>query len=104
MHNLGPLVKGKDHCTAHVHPSDAERLGLTDGAQALLRSAAGRIEAPVEITDAVMPGVVSLPHGWGHDAAGMRMDVATAHAGVNRSAHAGAQHVGWRGRRVTQMG
>ncbi|HZI91989.1 MAG TPA: molybdopterin-dependent oxidoreductase [Thermoleophilaceae bacterium] len=83
MHNLGPLVKGKDRCTAHVHPSDAERLGLTDGAQALLRSAAGRIEAPVEITDAVMPGVVSLPHGWGHDAAGMRMDVATAHAGVN---------------------
>ncbi len=83
MHNLAPLVKGKDRCTAHVHPSDAERLGLTDGSKALLRSARGEIEAPVEITDAVMPGVVSVPHGWGHDAAGVRMEVAAAHAGVN---------------------
>ncbi|MBA3358395.1 MAG: molybdopterin-dependent oxidoreductase [Thermoleophilaceae bacterium] len=83
MHNLGPLVKGKDSCTAHVHPSDAERLGLVDGEAAVLRSATGQIEAPVEITDAVMPGVVSVPHGWGHDAPGMRMDVAAAHAGVN---------------------
>ena len=83
MHNLGPLVKGKESCTAHVHPSDAERLGLIDGAAAVLRSAAGQIEAPVEITDAVMPGVVSIPHGWGHDGPGMRMEVAAAHAGVN---------------------
>ena len=83
MHNLGPLVKGKDRCTAHVHPSDAERLGLTEGAAALLRSAAGQIEAPVEITDEVMPGVVSVPHGWGHDDPGVRMGVASAHAGVN---------------------
>ena len=83
MHNLEPLVKGKDRCTAHVHPSDAERLGLTEGAAALLRSAAGQIEAPVEITDEVMPGVVSVPHGWGHDDPGVRMGVASAHAGVN---------------------
>ena len=48
-----------------------------------MRSRAGALEAPVEVTDAVMPGVVSLPHGWGHDAAGARMDVAGAHAGVN---------------------
>jgi len=83
MHNLPALVKGKDGCTLHIHPDDAERLGLADGEQALVRSAAGSVEAPVEVTDAIMPGVVSIPHGWGHDAAGVRMGVASAHAGVN---------------------
>ena len=66
-----------------MHPDDAQRLGLADGGAARLRSAAGEIEAPVEMTDAVMPGVVSVPHGWGHDAPGMRMRVAGAHPGVN---------------------
>ena len=83
MHNLEPLVKGKERCTAQLHPDDAERLGLAEGAAAVLRSAAGAVEAPVEITDSVMPGVVSLPHGWGHDQPGMRMAVAGAHHGVN---------------------
>jgi anaerobic selenocysteine-containing dehydrogenase len=83
MHNLAPLVKGKDRCTAHVNPEDAERLGLTDGAMATLSSRTGRIVAPVEVTDTVMPGVVSVPHGWGHDQPGMRMAVAETHAGVN---------------------
>jgi anaerobic selenocysteine-containing dehydrogenase len=83
MHNLPALVKGKERCTMHIHPDDADRLGLEDGRQALLRSAAGELEAPVEITDAIMPGVVSIPHGWGHDAAGARLRVAAEHAGVN---------------------
>jgi anaerobic selenocysteine-containing dehydrogenase len=83
MHNLEPLVKGKDRCTMHVHPADAERLGLADGALARVSSRAGEIDAPVEVTDAIMPGVVSIPHGWGHDAPGARMAVASAHAGVN---------------------
>jgi len=83
MHNLEPLVKGKESCTAQLHPDDAERLGLAEGAAAVLSSAAGQVEAPVEITDSVMPGVVSLPHGWGHDQPGMRMAVAGAHHGVN---------------------
>ncbi len=83
MHNLEPLVKGKERCTAQMHPDDAARLGLSEGAAAVLRSAAGRVEAPVEITDSVMPGVVSLPHGWGHDQPGTRMAVAGAHHGVN---------------------
>jgi anaerobic selenocysteine-containing dehydrogenase len=83
MHNLPALVKGKERCTMHVHPDDADRLGLEDGRRALLRSAAGELEAPVEITDAIMPGVVSIPHGWGHDAAGARLRVAAEHAGVN---------------------
>jgi anaerobic selenocysteine-containing dehydrogenase len=83
MHNLPALVKGKDRCTLHIHPDDAARLGLGDGGRALVSSAAGRIEAPVEVTDAIMPGVVSIPHGWGHDAPGVRMRVASDHAGVN---------------------
>ena len=83
MHNLPALVKGKESCTLHIHPDDAERLGLADGASAVVRSAAGSVEAPVEVTDGIMPGVVSIPHGWGHDAEGVRMGVASAHAGVN---------------------
>jgi anaerobic selenocysteine-containing dehydrogenase len=83
MHNLEPLVKGKDRCTLWIHPDDAERLGVADGGQARVASRTGALEAPVEVTDAIMPGVVSIPHGWGHDAPGARMDVARAHAGVN---------------------
>ena len=83
MHNLTPLVKGRESCTAQVSCADAARLGLTDGGRARVRSRAGAIEVQVEVTDAVMPGVVSIPHGWGHDAAGVRMSVAAAHPGVN---------------------
>jgi anaerobic selenocysteine-containing dehydrogenase len=83
MHNLPALVKGKDSCTLHIHPDDAERLQLADGEQAVVRSVAGSLVASVEVTDEIMPGVVSIPHGWGHDAAGVRMGVASAHAGVN---------------------
>src|SRR4051794_39570690 len=83
MHNIQPLVKGKERCTAHIHPDDAARLGLTDGEPARVSSRAGAVEVPVEVTDAVMPGVVSIPHGWGHDVDGVRMEVASAHAGTN---------------------
>ncbi len=83
MHNLPGLVSGRERCTLHVHPDDARRLGLADGARARVRSRAGSVEAPVQITDAVMPGVASLPHGWGHDDPGARLGVARAHAGVS---------------------
>jgi anaerobic selenocysteine-containing dehydrogenase len=83
MHNVNVLVKGKPQCTLHVHPDDAGRLGLVDGGKAEVRSRAGAVVAPVEVTDAVMPGVVSLPHGWGHDLEGVEMAVAGAHAGVS---------------------
>ncbi|HEX2436136.1 MAG TPA: molybdopterin-dependent oxidoreductase [Solirubrobacterales bacterium] len=83
MHNLPALVKGKDRCTMWVNPADAERLGLGDGSSARLTSSAGELTAPVEVTDEIMPGVVSIPHGWGHDAPGVRLRVAAEHAGVN---------------------
>ncbi len=83
MHNLPALVKGRPACTLHVHPDDAARFGLRNGALARIASRVGTVEAPVEITDAVMPGVVSLPHGWGHDRPGTAMRVAAAHPGAN---------------------
>ena len=83
MHNLEPLVRGKNRCTAQLHPSDANRLGIADGGTAVVRSRAGEIKIPVEVTDAIRPGVVSIPHGWGHDVDGTRTSVAKAHAGVN---------------------
>ena len=83
MHNIQPLVRGKERCTAHVHPDDAARLGLEDGELARVSSRAGAVEVPVEVTEGVMPGVVSIPHGWGHDVDGMRMTVASAYAGTN---------------------
>jgi len=83
MHNLDVLVKGKPRCTMHVHPDDAHRLGLIAGAAARVKSRTGEILVPVEVTDAVMPGVVSIPHGWGHSVPGVAMAVAAEHAGVN---------------------
>jgi len=83
MHNLPALIKGPPRCTLLVHPDDAARLGLADGAPARITSRVGEVVAPVAISEEVMPGVVSLPHGFGHDLAGARTAVATGHAGVN---------------------
>jgi hypothetical protein len=83
MHNVGVLIKGRERCTLHVHPDDAARLGLVDGGQAEVTSRVGSVVAPVEVTDAIRSGVVSLPHGWGHDAAGADLSVAATRAGVN---------------------
>ncbi|HEU5473009.1 MAG TPA: molybdopterin-dependent oxidoreductase [Actinophytocola sp.] len=83
MHNVETLVRGQNRCTAQLHPDDASRLGLRDGALAVIRSRAGKVELPVEITDTLRPGVVSIPHGWGHDVDGVRTAVATAHPGAN---------------------
>lgn len=83
MHNIHLLTKGKERCTLLVHPLDADRLGLSAGSKALVRTHIAALEAPVEISDEVMPGVVSLPHGWGHDIPGTRQKVASARPGVN---------------------
>ncbi len=83
MHNLPLLVSGPAQCTLHVHPDDAAAHDLLDGDRAELRSRTGVVQAVVEVTDTVMPGVVSLPHGWGHDAPGTELRVAAAHAGTN---------------------
>jgi len=83
MHNLDVLVKGKPRCTMYMHPEDAARLAMADGSLARVTSRAGTIEVPVEVTDAIMPGVVSIPHGWGHGQPHAQLRVAATHAGVN---------------------
>ena len=82
-HNVAGLAKGRDLCTLQVHPDDARTHGLVDGATARVRSAAGEVEATVECTDALRPGVVSLPHGFGHDLDGVELSVARRTPGVN---------------------
>jgi anaerobic selenocysteine-containing dehydrogenase len=86
FHNLPALAKGKERCTLLVHPDDAKALGLAAGARARVRSRVGVVEAPVEVSDAMMRGVVSLPHGFGHDAAGAQLGVAAKRPGVNSNA------------------
>jgi anaerobic selenocysteine-containing dehydrogenase len=76
-------VKGKPRCTLHLHPEDAARLGVDDGAVVRVRSRVGEVEIPVEVTDGIMRGVVSIPHGWGHDLDGADLEVAGRYAGVN---------------------
>ncbi|MET8509567.1 molybdopterin oxidoreductase family protein [Streptomyces sp. NPDC004787] len=83
LHNIPSLSGGSNRCTLQVHPSDAERLGLAAGAPARVEGTGGALTAEVEITEEVRPGVVSLPHGWGHDRPGTRLRVAADRPGVN---------------------
>ena len=83
LHNIEGLAVHRVRCTLQVHPDDARVLGLTDGGRARVSSSVGEVTAPVEVTDKIMPGVVSLPHGWGHDAPGTRLSVARTDPGVN---------------------
>jgi anaerobic selenocysteine-containing dehydrogenase len=82
LHNVEAMVKGPERCTLLVHPEDAARLGLADGGRATLRSGVGQVVAPVEVSDEVMPGVVCLPHGWGHSLEGTQLRVASSRPGV----------------------
>lgn len=86
MHNLPTLAKGPFRCTALVHPDDAARHGVTDGALATLRNGPRSVQAQVHISDQMMPGVVSLPHGWGHNLPGAQLRVAAERPGANINA------------------
>lgn len=83
MHNSERLVKGKERCTVLVNRGDAAALGLTDGQPVQVQSQVGAITLPAELTDDIMSGVVSIPHGWGHNRPGTRQDVAQQHPGVS---------------------
>lgn len=83
MHNVPALTGGTNRCTLHIHPEDAERLGVVDGAPVRVKGAGGEVTAPAEITDGLRRGVVSLPHGWGHDRPGTRLSHAATDPGVN---------------------
>jgi len=83
MHNVDILMTGKDRCTLQINSEDAERLGVSTGGQVKVSSSAGTLVTSVEVTDDIMSGVVSLPHGWGHDTEEARLSVASSRAGVN---------------------
>ncbi|WP_257539170.1 molybdopterin-dependent oxidoreductase [Sphingobium sp. CFD-1] len=83
MHNIDTLVKGKDRCTLQMHSVDAAAHALADGDLVTLRSASGEIHVPLEIDDDIRPGVVSMPHGWGHSDPQTQLTIAQAHAGTN---------------------
>ncbi|OBK42599.1 molybdopterin dinucleotide-binding protein, partial [Mycobacterium sp. 1165196.3] len=83
LHNVPALMKGKDRCTLLIHPDDAARCGIADSDIVTVKSEAGEITVPVEVTDSIKPGVVSMPHGWGHGKPGTRMSVANNSPGAN---------------------
>jgi anaerobic selenocysteine-containing dehydrogenase len=83
LHNSARLVKGKPRCTLLMHPADAQARSIVDGERVRLSSRVGSIEVPVQHSIDMRPGVVSLPHGWGHDREGVRLGVAREHAGAS---------------------
>jgi anaerobic selenocysteine-containing dehydrogenase len=86
LHNLPALAKGRDRCTLQIHPDDAGVRGLESGDVVLVRTRVGEIRVPVEVTSVVMPGVVSLPHGFGHTGSGVALRVAALRPGANVNA------------------
>ncbi len=86
MHNIPSLMRGRDRTALLINPADAARLGLVDGGKARVESTAGAIVTAVAVTDTIMPGVVSLPHGWGHDDSGAALAVAGRTPGTNLNA------------------
>ncbi|AKT36398.1 molybdopterin oxidoreductase family protein [Chondromyces crocatus] len=83
MHNSQRLVKGKERCTALMHPDDATKRGLADGQRVRVSSRVGSVDVTLQVSDEIMPGVLSIPHGWGHDRPGVRLGVASRHAGTS---------------------
>jgi len=83
LHNSERMVKGKQRCTILMNPNDAADRDLISGQDVLVRSRVGEIVLPVEVSEEMMPGVVSIPHGWGHDRSGNQLEVAQQHAGAS---------------------
>lgn len=83
LHNVPALMKGRERCTLLMHPQDAARCRVADEDIVTVQSESGEIKVPVEITDGIKPGVVSMPHGWGHDKPGTRLSVANGSPGAN---------------------
>ncbi len=83
MHNSRRLIKGANRCTLMLNPQDAEKLNVSDGGRLNVKSRVACLQVPVEITDELMPGVVSLPHGYGHGQKGVQLNQAQSNPGVN---------------------
>jgi anaerobic selenocysteine-containing dehydrogenase len=85
MANSERLARGRQRCALIIHPDDAGSRDLVDGAMARVQSRVGGIDVEVAVSDSVMPGVVCLPHGWGHDREGARQRIARAHGGASHN-------------------
>ena len=83
LHNSHRLLKGPNRCTLMIHPDDAKGLGLSEGDSAQVSNHVGSIELPIEITEDIMAGVVSIPHGFGHGRKGVKLSVASTNPGVS---------------------
>lgn len=83
MHNTSRLMRGRNRCTLHMHPADAQQLKLLDQQVVKVSSRVGSVKLPLEITTDIMPGVVCMPHGYGHDREGVQLEIAKQYAGVS---------------------
>lgn len=83
MHNMPKLMTGPNRCTAIINVKDAERLGIQNESSVKIKSRVGEITVIAEVTDEIMQGVVSLPHGFGHGRKGTKLSIAGEHAGVS---------------------
>lgn len=83
LHNVPAMVKGRDRCTALMHPADATDRGLTHGEPVTVTSPTGSIVVPLEVSDDIRAGTVAIPHGWGHREPGVGWTVAAALPGAN---------------------
>ena len=83
LHNSPRMVKGNNRCTLQLHPDDSAKYDIEDGDEVCVKSRVGQVTVEAEITDAIMPGVVSIPHGWGHNKKGIKLSVASQNPGVN---------------------
>ena len=86
LHNSQRLVKGKSRCTALINPLDAQALAIAEGDMVRVSSRVGSVELAAQISDEMMAGVISIPHGWGHNLSGTQWQTAEAHAGVSVNA------------------
>ena len=91
--NSERLVRGKNRCTLLMHPDDAEARSLNDGDDVEVRSRVGKVTVPLQLDDGIMPGVVSLPHGWGHARPGVMLSVAQSYPGVSINDITDEQHI-----------
>ena len=92
MHNVPGLMTGRPRCTALIHPNDAAKAGIRDGQSVRVRSATGEVVAVAEVDASIRPGVISLPHGWGHDDGQTKLSVAAKSPGVNTNLLVSNEH------------
>ena len=83
MHNLQRMIKGPNSCTAMINPTDAESYNIKSGDQIKIKSRVHEVNIEAEVTNEIMSGTISIPHGWGHDRDGIKLNTASSKSGVS---------------------